>query len=431
VLSRYSQDEQGLTLVELMLAMFLLSIILAATAGSLITFSRASVDNEHRVKATGVVTRLHEELQSRPWDDAVLYEDEIAPLSAIGVDTATATFEGEDLVTIPGPGCDVTDPDCRIETVPLASETIDVDGRDYEVLRAITWTEPDGVQPESVKRFTTVVRWQSLGRTLEERLDSTRAPVPGEVPVTATPSVQFLIAPQDVPLTLNSRNAGPISLTVDFTGIGYISGAKVLFRHAGLAAGDPATELTLAREGATDRFTGTIPANAYEWAEGSQTFTAVGQEGVNQVSTTAAVTFLPPGFIPDPTIAPVITQSTASSATITVGRHGSVDNRLCDTVTVEARIDGLGPGSTVTATYKPAGSASISMSPISTPISDTSAVFRATFPRHTDSPWSPTASNSETEVFRIVARTEDGRTSTVSSTNQITFVRSSKNNGNC
>jgi type II secretory pathway pseudopilin PulG len=430
VLSRYS-EEDGLTLVELMFSLFLLSIILAATAGSLITFSRASVDNEQRVKATGVVTRLHEELQSRPWDDAVLYEDEIGPLSAIGVDTATVTFEGEDLVTIPGPGCDVTDPDCRIETVPLASETIDVDGRDYEVLRAITWTEPDGVQPESVKRFTTVVRWQSLGRTLEERLDSTRAPVPGEVPVTATPSVQFLIAPQDVPLTTTSRNAGPISLTVDFTGMGYISGAKVLYRHAGLAAGDPAVELNLTREGATDRFTGTIAANAHQWAQGTQSFTAIGQEGVNQVSTTASVTFLPPGFVPDPTVAPVITQTTAASASITVGRHGNVDNRLCDTVTVEARIDGLGPGSTVTATYKPSGSASISMSPVSTPISSTSALFRATFPRHTDSPWSPTAASPETEVFRVVARTEDGRTSTVSSSNQVTFVRSSKNNGNC
>jgi prepilin-type N-terminal cleavage/methylation domain-containing protein len=429
--SRYSQDEHGLTLIELMLSMFLLSIILAATAGSLITFSRASVDNEHRVKATGVVTRLHEELQSRPWDDAVLYEDEIGPLAAIGVDTATATFEGEDLVTISGPGCDVTDPDCRIETVPLASETVDVDGRDYEVLRVITWTEPDGVAPEAVKRFTTIVRWQSLGRTLEERLDSTRAPVPGEVPVAVSPSVQFLIAPQDVPLTASSRNAGPISLTVDFTGMGYISGAKVRYRHAGLAEGDPSVELTLAREGATERFTGTIAADAHQWVEGTQTFEAIGQAGVNEVGTNAAVTFLPPGFIPDPTVAPVITESTASSASITVGRQGSVDNRLCATVTVEARIDGLGPGSTVLATYKPAGSASISMSPVSTPISNTSALFRATFPRHTDSPWSPTASNPETEVFNIVAQTEDGRTSTVSSTNQITFVRSSKNNGNC
>jgi prepilin-type N-terminal cleavage/methylation domain-containing protein len=46
VTRRFNDDESGLTLIELMVSMFLLSIILAAAAGSLITFSKASVDNE-------------------------------------------------------------------------------------------------------------------------------------------------------------------------------------------------------------------------------------------------------------------------------------------------------------------------------------------------------------------------------------------------
>jgi prepilin-type N-terminal cleavage/methylation domain-containing protein len=429
--TRRFNDDEGLTLIELMVSMFLLSIILAAAAGSLITFSKASVDNEGRVKATGVVTRFHEELQSRPWDDAVLYEDELAPLTAVGVDTVSSTFEGEDLVTIPGPGCDVSDPDCRIATVPLASETVEVDGKEYEVLRIISWTEPAGADAEEIKRFTTIVRWQSFDRTLEERLDSTRAPVPGEVTPVVTPGVQFLIAPQDVPLLATSRNAGPISLSVDFTGLGHITGAKVRFRHAALAAGDPSTELTLTREGSTNRFTGTIAASAYVWSTGSQTFEVIGQAGVNDVSATAAVTFLAPGFVPDPEVAPVVTQATVSPASVVVGRQSNVNDRLCAAFTVEARIDGLGPDSTVTATYKPGGSASITMTPVSTPISASSAVFRATFARHAASAWSPTPSAPETEVFQIVARTADGRTSTATGTNQITFVRSSKNNGNC
>jgi prepilin-type N-terminal cleavage/methylation domain-containing protein len=207
-----------------------------------------------------------------------------------------------------------------------------------------------------------------------------------------TPGVQFLIAPQDVPLLATGRNAGPISLSVDFTGLGHISGAKVRFRHAGLAAADPSTELTLTREGSTNRFTGTIAAGAYAWSTGSQTFEAIGQAGVNDVSATAAVTFLAPGFVPDPEVAPVVTQATVSPASVVVGRQSNVNDRLCAAFTVEARIDGLGPDSTVTATYKPGGSASITMTPVSTPISASSAVFRATFARHAASAWSPTPS---------------------------------------
>jgi prepilin-type N-terminal cleavage/methylation domain-containing protein len=50
VRDRMHRDESGLTLIELMVSMVLLSIILAAVASSLITFSRATVENERRVR---------------------------------------------------------------------------------------------------------------------------------------------------------------------------------------------------------------------------------------------------------------------------------------------------------------------------------------------------------------------------------------------
>jgi hypothetical protein len=85
----------------------------------------------------------------------------------------------------------------------------------------------------------------------------------------------------------------------------------------------------------------------------------IGQAGVNDISATAAVTFQngPPGFVPDPEVAPVVTHdgATVSPASVVVGRQSNVNDRLCAAFTVEARIDGLGPDSNVTATYKPGG----------------------------------------------------------------------------
>jgi prepilin-type N-terminal cleavage/methylation domain-containing protein len=423
-------DDAGLTLIEMMVSMFLLAIILAAAAGSLISFSRASADNERRVQATAMTTRLHEELQSRPWVDAVLFEDELASLSSIGVDASAGSFEGQDLVTIEGSGCAVGDDDCRGEVIPRASQTITVDGRDYEVLRVISWIEPEGAAAEEVKRFTTVVRWESLGRTLEERLDSTRAPTPGEDPAVTPPGVQFIVAPQEVALTETGRNVDPISFDVDFEGLGVITGAKVLFRHAGLASTVPPAELALTRDGTSQRFTGLLPAEAHTWSAGALTFQVVGNPGVNQISASAAVTFVLPEDASTNPGQPVVTQVTALPGSTVVGRHSNTFPRLCNEVVVEARVDGLGTGATVTASYKPDSSSSVTMSPVSTPISSSSALFRATFPRHSNSPWTPSAGAPETEVFLVVA-THEGRSSVARASNQISFTRSTKNNSNC
>jgi type II secretory pathway pseudopilin PulG len=62
----------------MLVAMLILGVLFAGAAGALISFSQASVNNERRVQSTALLNRLHEELQALHWDNAVLYDEELA-----------------------------------------------------------------------------------------------------------------------------------------------------------------------------------------------------------------------------------------------------------------------------------------------------------------------------------------------------------------
>lgn len=215
--TRVARDDHGLTLVELVVAFALLSIILAAAAGSLITFGRSAVDNERRVQATAVANRLHEELQALPWHDAVLYEDELDGLAsapselAALLDLDAGTFEGREIVAVEGPGACPTPPapcDARRDLVPYAVPPVmTLDGHDYEIFQVVTW---DPV-PDGIKHFTTVLRWQVMGQPVTQRFDSQRAATAGEAGDPLRPRViQFDIGPSPMPLVAPD---GEITLT--------------------------------------------------------------------------------------------------------------------------------------------------------------------------------------------------------------------------
>ncbi|MFA9429167.1 prepilin-type N-terminal cleavage/methylation domain-containing protein [Egicoccus sp. AB-alg2] len=204
---RRYQDEHGLTLIELVVAFALLSIILAAAAGSLITFGRSAVDNERRVQATAVANRLHEELQALPWQDAALYEDELEALEdapadvTAGLVVADGTFEGRELVLLEGPGsCPPPPATCtaRRDLVPYSVPPVmTLDGHDYEVYQYVSW---DSVN-DGIKHFTTFLRWQVMGQTVTQRFDSQRAATAGEAGDPLRPRViQFEVGPSPMPL---------------------------------------------------------------------------------------------------------------------------------------------------------------------------------------------------------------------------------------
>lgn len=156
-----------MTLVELMAAILILAIVLAALASTLITTSSAIVRSERTTEAAQVASSVIEELQALEWDSL---GHTSADLTAAGW---ASDFEGEPHV--------VTAPSAGSSASPV--EVISRDGIDYTVERHVTWSN-DGAavvganQNGDFKRLTTLVTYDVYGDTRTYRLQATRAPAP-------------------------------------------------------------------------------------------------------------------------------------------------------------------------------------------------------------------------------------------------------------
>jgi prepilin-type N-terminal cleavage/methylation domain-containing protein len=406
----------GFTLVEMMVSMTVLSIVLAAVAASLIGFTRASVDNERRIQSTAFLNSLHEDLQAVPWSDALLYEGETGPLADVGVAGSPPTFEGQPLATRPGPGC--VGPSCRIESIPEAYEVgvvSEQDGRVYTVYRIITdVSRGNDPTARDVKRFTTIVRWESLGQTVEQRFDSERAPTPDEYTLANTPEVtQFLISPSEVQLDEHGHPYTAMSVSARFRDD--VTGAVLHFPNG-------IDTLTLTRQGTSNRFAGTIPTD-HVFAHGERAFEVRGAYTSGYASATTTVTLLEwTEGVQAPPPAPVVTSVVPTPLTVTAARMPSYGkgSRLCTALTIRVRVDGLVPPAaglpsdvSVTAYYEgqrsPEGAGLVSNGGI-----DGSAdEFVLEFPKGTSSPWSPGRNVTMYDAFTVVARNGEGPQSLV------------------
>lgn len=317
--------QDGMTLVELMVSFFLLSIILASVAASLITFTRATADNERRVEATALLNRLHEELQATPWVDAAIYDGESGPLLD-PTDGIAPTLDGRDLVSLPGPSatdCDVTEPECnRRARVPRTVQTFDrsglpVDDDDPDVyftaLQAVTWT--DGSQ--QTKRFTTVVRWELLGRQLEEVFESERTATAAEAGDPTLPRVvQFQVGPSPMGLSPQDasppqRHLGDLNVVVRFSEP--IDSAVLRFYQVKTPATDASGQIQLEEvvvsltpalfDDTTAKpyeFRTVLPAGTYRFPDGSRLFRAVGALGAETFAGATSASFTGGGLAPTP-----------------------------------------------------------------------------------------------------------------------------------
>ena len=419
--TRWRQHE-GLTLVEMLVAIFLLGVLLTASASALIGFSRQAAVNERRVQATALLNQLHEQLQTIPWDEAAVYEDELGPLEVLGADLSAdpPTLDGDLIVLLDGPDnsdCPVAAPDCgRLPLVPATQQALVIDGREYEVLQAVTWVDRNGDGVGDVKRFTTAVTWSVLGRDYLETFQSERAPTAAEIAIVTPPEVvQFSVTPESAALdedgalvdglTINARfDRGVIAAEVSYQAL-EVDGS-VIERELTLAP-------TLFDAAKPIAFRGTIDAGSERFAEGLVTFTLTGFDAVQTAEAVTSVDFLPPGT-PAP---PVITQLLVSRASVNV--H---NGRLRCDVTVTARVDGLDAGGNVTLSYTAITSEGLTLLPPAT-ITGEDDWFSWTFTFNSTSPWSPGA----TEEFIGVATTSDGRSSAgVTSTPTLSVVSSNQ-----
>lgn len=162
-------NEDGLTLVEMVVALMVVGFAMMAMASVAVTSLHAIQGSERTTRATAVGSEMLERLVALDYDLLGLYEDE----------TSETTFEGEELVLLPAP----TE---RDERVPTPSETVERDGIEYTIERAITWVD-DAVDGEDgsdddgnrdYKRMVVDVSWEIRGEVRTRRVQALRAPEP-------------------------------------------------------------------------------------------------------------------------------------------------------------------------------------------------------------------------------------------------------------
>lgn len=438
--------QEGVTLVEMMVAILVLGVVLAALASSLISFSAMSLTNERRVQATAFLTRLHEQLQSIPWDQAAIYEDEAAELTPMGVNLGVdpVTVGGEPLVLLETPdnsSCPVDEPECgRLTFVPRASDIIEIDGREYELFQAITW-DVDAGNGQAVKRFTTLVRWEVWGQVTEQQFESTRAATVSEIASSTLPEVlSLLVTPNSVAIDTDGVNQTPIQVRVIFErGI-----TSAMLQYVRLNGGDP--ELHTVTMIGTDfedakpyAFEVTIPAGSEVFQQGEQDLVVVGLDGLDAISAVRTIEFIETtgGSVP-----PHVSSVTVNRTFVEVGSNGPDNGRLCQTLTVSALVNNVEsspvPG-TVVANYVADTGTGADMTPPGT-ITGSNDLFTRTFAAGTVSPWKPEPprgggpnaqpAKDVTDRFDVIAENPDGTTSSLVSSDQITF-RARTGNGRC
>lgn len=164
-------DEQGMTLVEVMVALVIVGVVLSALASALGTTLRAVRGQEATTQATAAINDILEEVNRVDYDEAVLCT------TTATTEFSGTTFEGENLVLSAAP--------CGASDEVLARRTVTRDGRDYDVRTAITWaddaadglgTSADANGTQDIKRIVVDVSWASDGRPRSARNMAFRAP---------------------------------------------------------------------------------------------------------------------------------------------------------------------------------------------------------------------------------------------------------------
>lgn len=171
-----ARDQSGLSLIEMLVALFVVGVVLTAMASVAMTSLRAVQSDERTVRSTQLGNEILESLLVVPYDLVGLYASEA------DAHFGQASFEGEDLVLLADPA----DPQDREDLVPVPAWQETRDGIEYEVELAITWVDdPDTASVQDYKRVIVMLSWEVRGRPSSARVEALRAPGPGEQPLSA------------------------------------------------------------------------------------------------------------------------------------------------------------------------------------------------------------------------------------------------------
>lgn len=325
---RVNDEEVGISLVEMMVAIIIVGIALTALSSSLISSLHAVARAEEETTSTALANEVLEQFQALDFRKVALYHGEAQAVFGAGV----THVGGEPLVLIP----DATprDPD-----VLRPSRLVERNGTEFTVETAVTWLDDatdgsgagDADGPEDVKHVVATIRWSPLrGSTRSVVVEARRTPTPGDLILEGT------ISPDVVRLSDAPEGKNAVAFTINARTDRRFNSIKVTFETRGSTPSSPiyATRfLTTSDAGFT--WSATVLANTMAFNNGETLFTFEGTPVAGStVTVTDRVLFLHDISIPDVTV----TDSTADTdAIVTVAPSGA----LCEPVQLVATVHGV------------------------------------------------------------------------------------------
>lgn len=141
------QDEEGFTLIEMMVSLTMFAVLSTALAGVFYASLRTATASTQRSKASALATRETEALKAIPYDTLGFYSVQSGYL---------ASFEGRTTVTLGG----AIPADANVQTEPRGTAT--VGPTVFSVVRNVVWADtagPSGSYAQAYKRTTVQITW--------------------------------------------------------------------------------------------------------------------------------------------------------------------------------------------------------------------------------------------------------------------------------
>jgi prepilin-type N-terminal cleavage/methylation domain-containing protein len=277
------RDDEGVTLVELMVSLLILGVLLSALASALVATLNGAARQQVRVQATTVGNQVVEEVQGQRFRNVGLCQSE-----AVAEFGSPAVFEGRPIVLIPD-----ADTQCSNAQRLRPSRTVTLDDVTYSVRLAITWIDDpadglgaaDANGTDDYKRIVADLTWTERDVQRSFRAEGRVAPEATEQPLRAR------IVPREVPIRDASENPPPpgpdvtgrnrVAFTI--TAIHELKQTSVTARFAQRGAPDRTVSLATSDGGFTWTFT--VPSNDGLFPNGETLFTFTATDAAGVVTT--------------------------------------------------------------------------------------------------------------------------------------------------
>lgn len=341
-----SRRNDGLTIVELLIALFIVMLAFAALASTIIASFTSIRNNEARVRATALASEAVEEMATMPWFELGLYSGDLDEDddNLDFTDPNNPIFENElvvlvsEDVAVPHESTPATDPDDLV-----------FGGLEYTITRYVTFAEQGDA--DDLKRMTAIVSWSVGGEVRGViRSDGLRAPDPGLGQLTVELSGETAHPEVDYGTELSGNFRSEYRL--DFLargGVVAVGEIRLIWRNRDgdleIMTKDSPGTATWEREFTIDGG----PLSSRRFQHGPTTFTVI-IEGVDgeTASDTFSLRFYQPVSIGDPSIMQG-GQEITIDPTIDEGDLGEGQNPLevcadgfpADTVTLEVDVEGM------------------------------------------------------------------------------------------